>query len=227
MGILQRMSNIFKAKANKVIDEIENPIEILDQKIRDMEQSLNNARISAAEILGNVHEIEKKINIAKQNVKEFDEKVKHALSKGNEELAKKALERKIEEEKNLQNLQSSYEDASKKAEMIKSKLKELEGEIEKTRRYRDEASARYNNAKATEKVNEIILDIKTKTNNISIDEIERKIQRKEAIAEGLEDLRNDTLDKEFELLEKVDLDEELRKYKENLGWLNEGSGVFG
>ncbi|KRQ87196.1 hypothetical protein ABG79_00994 [Caloramator mitchellensis] len=217
MGILQRMSNIFRAKANKVIDEIENPIEILDQKIRDMEQSLNNARISAAEILGNVHEIEKKINIAKQNAKEFDEKVKLALSKRNEELAKKALERKIEEEKNLKSLEASYADASKKAEMIKSKLKELEGEIERTRRYRDEAAARYNNAKATEKVNEIILDIKSKTNNISIDEIERKIQRKEAIAEGLEDLRNDSLDKEFESLEKIDLDLELKKYKENLG----------
>ena len=83
--------------------------------------------------------------------------------------------------------------------------------MEKTRRYRDEAAARYNNAKAAEKVNEILLDIKSKTNSISLDEIERKIQRKEAITEGLEDLRNDSLDKEFKELEKIDLDEELRK----------------
>ncbi|CCC57790.1 PspA/IM30 family protein [Caloramator australicus] len=217
MGILQRMSNIFKAKVNKAMDEIENPIEILDQKIRDMEEALNEARISAAEILGNVHEIEKKIDNSKLNIKEFDEKVKLALSKGNEELAKKALERKLYEEKVFKDLQKSYEEASKKAEIIKSKLKELEEELEKTRRYRDEAAARYNNAKAAEKVNEILLDIKSKTNSISLDEIERKIQRKEAIAEGLEDLRNDSLDKEFEELEKIDLDEELRKYKENLG----------
>ncbi|MDO6354724.1 PspA/IM30 family protein [Caloramator sp. CAR-1] len=217
MGILQRMSNIFKAKVNKAMDEIENPIEILDQKIRDMEEALNEARISAAEILGNVHEIEKKIDNSKLNIKEFDEKVKLALSKGNEELAKKALERKLYEEKVFKDLQKSYEEAFKKAEIIKSKLKELEEELEKTRRYRDEAAARYNNAKAAEKVNEILLDIKSKTNSISLDEIERKIQRKEAIAEGLEDLRNDSLDKEFEELEKIDLDEELRKYKENLG----------
>lgn len=217
MGILQRMSNIFKAKVNKAMDEIENPIEILDQKIRDMEEALNEARISAAEILGNVHEIEKKIDNSKLNIKEFDEKVKLALSKGNEELAKKALERKLYEEKVFKDLQKSYEEASKKADIIKSKLKELEEELEKTRRYRDEAAARYNNAKAAEKVNEILLDIKSKTNSISLDEIERKIQRKEAIAEGLEDLRNDSLDKEFEELEKIDLDEELRKYKENLG----------
>lgn len=217
MGILQRMSNIFKAKVNKAMDEIENPIEILDQKIRDMEEALNEAKISAAEILGNVHEIEKKIENSKLNIKEFDEKVKLALSKGNEELAKKALERKLYEEKVFKDLQKSYEEASRKAEIIKSKLKELEEELEKTRRYRDEAAARYNNAKAAEKVNEILLDIKSKTNSISLDEIERKIQRKEAIAEGLEDLRNDSLDKEFDELEKIDLDEELRKYKENLG----------
>lgn len=131
MGILQRMSNIFKAKVNKAMDEIENPIEILDQKIRDMEEALNEARISAAEILGNVHEIEKKIDNSKLNIKEFDEKVKLALSKGNEELAKKALERKLYEEKVFKDLQKSYEEASKKAEIIKSKLKELEEELEK------------------------------------------------------------------------------------------------
>lgn len=217
MGILQRMSNIFKAKVNKTMDEIENPIEILDQKIRDMEEALSKARVSAAEVLGNVHEIEKKMENAKINIKEFDEKVKLALAKGNEELAKKALERKLYEEKVFKDLQKSYEEASKKADMIKSKLKELEEDLERTRRYRDEASARYNNAKAAEKANEILLDIKSKANSISIDEIERKIQRKEAIAEGLEELRNESLDKQFEELEKIDLDEELRKYKENLG----------
>lgn len=214
MGVLKRLSDIFRAKANNAIDDIENPVELLDQKIRDMETSLNNAKLSSAQILGNVHEIEKKMDKAKQDSEEFDAKVKLALSKGNEELAKKALEKKLEADKTYTSLKSSYENAKVKAEAVKKKLVQLEEEIQKTRSYRDEAAARYNNAEASKRVNEILANINTNTNSINIDDIERKIQKKEAMAEGLEELRVDnSLEKEFQELEKVDLDEELKKYK--------------
>ena len=214
MRILKKINNIFKAKVNGALDEIENPIELLDQKLRDMDESLNKAKVSSAQILGNVHEIEKKMDTAKKTSEEFDEKVKLAMSKGNEELAKKALAKKIEADKSYDSLKLSYEDAFKKGESIKKKLKELEEEIQKTRTYRDEAAARYNNAEASKKVNEILSNVDTGSNKINLDDIERKIEKKEALAEGLNDLREDnSLDKEFEKLNEVNLDEELKKYQ--------------
>ncbi|EET87582.1 phage shock protein A, PspA [Clostridium carboxidivorans P7] len=205
---------MFRAKVNGALDEMENPIELLDQKLRDMDESLNKAKISSAQILGNVHEIEKKMDTAKKTSEEFDEKVKLAMSKGNEELAKKALAKKIEADKSYDSLKLSYEDAFKKGEAIKKKLRELEEEIQKTRTYRDEAAARYNNAEASKKVNEILSNVDTGSNKINLDDIERKIEKKEALAEGLNDLREDnSLDKEFEKLNEVNLDEELKKYQ--------------
>lgn len=216
MGMFKRISNIFRAKVNDALDEVENPIELLNQKVRDMEESLNTAKLSSAQILGNVHEIEKKMNDAKRTSEEFDEKVKLAMSKGNEELAKKALAKKLEADKSYDSLKTSYEDAVKKAEAVKKKLRELEAEIEKTRTYRDEAAARFNNAEASKKVNEILANVDTGSNKINLDDIERKIQKKEAMAEGLNDLREDnSLDKEFEKLNELDLDAELQKYKQN------------
>lgn len=216
MSVFSRISNMFKAKVNDTLDNMENPIALLDQKIREMEESLNKAKLSSAQILGNVHEIEKKMEIAKKESLEFDEKVKLAISKGNEELAKKALQRKLEADKKYESLKASYEDAAKKAEAIKENLKTLEQEIEKTRSYRDEAAARVNNADANQKVNEILANVQSTSNKINIDDIERKIQRKEAMADGLKDLSNlDNFDKEFEELNKLDLDAELEKYKNN------------
>jgi phage shock protein A len=215
MGVFNRISNIFRAKVNNAIDDMENPIELLDQKIRDMEESLNNAKLSSAQILGNVHEIEKKMENAEKESKDYDSKVRLAMSKGNEELAKKALEKKLEADKNFASLKASYEDARAKAEAIKAKLRDLEEEIEETRRYRDEASARFNNAEASGKVNEILANVDTKNNRINMDDIERKIQKKEAYAEGLGELRTDnSLEDEFKKLEEVDLEEELKKYKD-------------
>jgi phage shock protein A len=214
MGVFKRISNMFRAKVNNALDEVENPIELLDQKIRDMEESLNKAKISSAQILGNVHEIEKKMEAAQRESRDYEEKVKLALSKENEELAKKALERKLQADKSYENLKSSYNDAFNKAEGVKLKLRELEEEIEKTRGYRDEAAARFNNAEASKRVNEILANVDTGNNRINLDDIERKIQRKEAMAEGLGELRTNTLEDDFKKLEELNLDEELKKYKQ-------------
>lgn len=217
MGIFSRMSNMIKAKVNNTLDEMENPIELLDQKLRDMEEQFNKAKLNSAQILGNVHEIEKKLNLAKKESADYEEKIKLALSKGNEELAKKALARKVEIDKKISSLQSSYDNSKIQADTLKSNLRSLEEEINKTRNYRDEAAARFSNAEASQKVNEVLANVQTKNNSIQIDSIERKIQRKESLAQGLGELKDlDDFDSEFDKLSEVDLDLELEKYKNNI-----------
>jgi phage shock protein A len=216
MGIFSRMSNMIKAKVNDTLDEMENPIELLDQKLRDMDEQFNKAKLSSAQILGNVHEIEKKLETAKKESDDYDQKVKLALSKGNEDLAKRALAKKVETDKMISSLQTSYDNAKVQADALKANLRALEEEITKTRNYRDEAAARYANAEASEKVNEVLANVQTKSNSIQIDSIERKIQRKESVAQGLGELRDlDDFDSEFKKLDEVDLDAELAKYKSN------------
>lgn len=216
MGIFSRMSNMIKAKVNNSLDEMENPVELLDQKLRDMDEQFNKAKLSSAQILGNVHEIEKKLDSAKKESEDYDQKVRLALSKGNEELAKRALAKKVETDKKAASLQASYDNAKIQADTLKANLRALEEEITKTRSYRDEAAARFANAEASQKVNEVLANVQTKNNSIQIDSIERKIQRKESLAQGLGELRElDDFDSEFKKLDEVDLDLELAKYKSN------------
>ncbi|AQS03110.1 PspA/IM30 family protein [Clostridium beijerinckii] len=216
MGIFSRMSNMIKAKVNNSLDEMENPVELLDQKLRDMDEQFNKAKLSSAQILGNVHEIEKKLDSAKKESEDYDQKVRLALSKGNEELAKRALAKKVETDKKAASLQASYDNAKIQADTLKANLRALEEEITKTRSYRDEAAARFANAEASQKVNEVLANVQTKSNSIQIDSIERKIQRKESLAQGLGELRDlDDFDSEFKKLDEVDLDLELAKYKSN------------
>lgn len=216
MGIFTRMSNMLKSKVNSTLDEMENPIELLDQKIRDMESQLNKAKLNSAQIIGNAHEIKKKLDASEVEVKDYEDKVKLALSKSNEDLAKRALARKIESEKKRDSLKTSYDAARAQADAIKKNLAALEAELNKTRNYRDEAAARYSNAEASQKINEVLANVQTKSNSIQIDSIERKIQKKESLANGLGELRDiDTFDSEFEALDTVDLDLELEKYKNN------------
>ncbi|MFR2301304.1 MAG: PspA/IM30 family protein, partial [Clostridium paraputrificum] len=211
------MSNMIKGKVNSTLDEMENPIELLDQKIKDMEEQLSKAKLNSAQVLGNVHEIEKKMNAAKNESVDYDSKVKLALSKNNEDLAKRALSKKVDADKKYESLVTTYNTSKAQADALKKNLRALEEELEKTRSYRDEAAARYSTAKASKKVNEVLANVETKTNSINIDNIERKIAREEAMANGLGELKNiDDFDSEFEQLGDVDLDAELEKYKSGL-----------
>ena len=217
MGIFNRMSNMIKGKVNSTLDEMENPIELLDQKIKDMEEQLSKAKLNSAQVLGNVHEIEKKMNAAKNESVDYDSKVKLALSKNNEDLAKRALAKKVDADKKYESLVTTYNTSKAQADALKKNLRALEEELEKTRSYRDEAAARYSTAKASKNVNEVLANVETKTNSINIDNIERKIAREEAMANGLGELKNlDNFDSEFEELGDVDLDAELEKYKSGL-----------
>lgn len=217
MGIFNRMSNMIKGKVNSTLDEMENPIELLDQKIKDMEEQLSKAKLNSAQVLGNVHEIEKKMNAAKNESVDYDSKVKLALSKNNEDLAKRALAKKVDADKKYESLVTTYNTSKAQADALKKNLRALEEELEKTRSYRDEAAARYSTAKASKKVNEVLANVETKTNSINIDNIERMIAREEAMANGLGELKNlDNFDSEFEELGDVDLDAELEKYKSGL-----------
>lgn len=208
---------MIKGKVNSTLDEMENPIELLDQKIKDMEEQLSKAKLNSAQVLGNVHEIEKKMNAAKNESVDYDSKVKLALSKNNEDLAKRALAKKVDADKKYESLVTTYNTSKAQADALKKNLRALEEELEKTRSYRDEAAARYSTAKASKKVNEVLANVETKTNSINIDNIERKIAREEAMANGLGELKNlDNFDSEFEELGDVDLDAELEKYKSGL-----------
>lgn len=218
MGILGRVSGMIKAKANSSLDELENPLELLDQKLRDMDTQLNSAKISSAQVLGNQYAIEKQLTSAKHERDEYDNKVKLALSKGNEDLAKRAIAKKLDADKKVSSLETSYNTSKSQAESLKSNLRKLENEIESTRRYRDEAAARYTTATAAEEVNSILADVKSKFDSgASIKDIERRISKKESKAAGLAELKDlDNFESEFEDLNKLDIDSELEKYKNSL-----------
>lgn len=213
MSIFYRIFYLLKSKLNSTLDEIENPLELLDQKIRDMECTLNEARLSSAKILGNIHEIEKRMESLSKESDEYTQTIKLALNKGNEALAKKILQKKLDNDKYLTSLNTSYNNANAKGESLKLKLRELERNIYETKIYRNEAIARYNAAEADKKISEIIGDISLNNNSIPLSSIEKSIEKKECFIAGLTELNfNNELNTEIASLIDLDLNVELKKY---------------
>ena len=213
MTIFNRLSYLLKSKLNSTLDEFENPLQLLDQKIRDMEFILNGARLSSAKILGNIHEIERRLESLSKESEEYIQSIKLALSKGNESLAKKILQKKLDNDRYFDSLNTSYNNATVKGESLKLQLRELQQNIYETKIYRNEAFARYNAAKAHEKINEIIGNISTRNDFMPLSDIEKSIEKKECFVAALTELNFDNdLCNEIACLTTLDLSLELKKY---------------
>jgi len=210
MTIFNRLSYLIKSIINSTLDEFENPLELLDQKIRDMECVLNEARFSSAKILCNIHEIERRLQSLSKESDEYIQTIKLALNKGNETLAKKVLEKKLDNDRYFESLSASYENASSKGEALKLQLRELQQNIYDTKIYRNLAFARYNAAEAI-KINEMIGNISIGNNSTCISNIEECIQKKECFISALTELNFDNeLNNEIAALTNLNLNLELK-----------------
>lgn len=217
MGIFKRTADIVKASANKALDNLEDTEAMIDQSIRDKEKALNDAKSAAATVFGNLQQLEKNISEAKTNLKEWEKRIKLSIDKNNDELARKAIEGKNQEEKRLQELERSYETAKIQTNALKNNLNELQHDLDKLIADRDNLVARLKAAEAAEKTNEILANVTSKGNSIDLDRLERKIEAKEAHAAGLAEMKTTSVEDEFEKLSESSAEDELTKYKELYG----------
>lgn len=213
MGIFNRISNSFKAGVNKIMDENEDTEALIDQAIRDKDAVLNSAKTKSAIVFGNVKRVEREMNSAKEDMSNWESKIKMAIEKGNDELAGKAIAKLKECEATYVALTKSFEAAKITADKLKQSLVDLDDDLKDLRGKRDGLIARLKTAEAAEQVNAITANVKTKGNSIDLDRLERKIEEKECLAEGLGELKIESLEDEFEALEKTSVSDDLAAYK--------------
>lgn len=217
MGIFDRIGNSIKAGANKIMDEHEDTEALIDQSIRDKDEALNTAKSKSAVVFGNVKRLEKEMNSSKEDSANWENKIKLAIERGNDELASKAIAKQKECEAAYVTLSKSYQSAKTTAEGLKKSLISLEEDLNDLRGKRDGLIARLKTAEVAEEVNSITANIKTKGNSIDMSRLERKIEEKECHAEGLEELKVTSLEDEFDALEKTTTNDDLAAYKAKYG----------
>lgn len=184
MGIIGRLSNIIKGKANKALDSMEDPTEQLDLSIREKKEALKEAKRQSAELIGSVITKENNIKELEESLKEYDSAIKRALGNNDETAAEKILSKRIEKENELALVKKDYETTKNAAEQIKVRMKKLDSEIEALQSNSANLKARYKTAQAQGKVNELLSDLDKKS-NVSVSDIEEKVQAAENYANGL------------------------------------------
>ena len=103
-GIAGRMSTVIKAKVSRLLDRAEDPSETLEYSYQKQIELLQNVKKGIADVVTSKKRLQLQSQKLEQSVVKLDTQARQALSAGNEELARTALERKQVAQTELQSL---------------------------------------------------------------------------------------------------------------------------
>ncbi len=221
MGMFSRMSDIFKANVNDTLDKAEDPEKMLKQMVLEMEESVNRATLAVANAIANEKTLERKLNNAKAQSTDWQQKAVQALQANREDLAKAALEKKAVSDRNIADLEPTYASAKSTSEKLRDQLEQLKHKLDEARSRQSTLIARSEAAKAQKQIAQSFSGVGSDA-FAKFDKFEGKIEKLESEASAFEQLagQDTSLEQEFKQLgTSSTVDAELLKLKESLGQL--------
>ncbi len=221
MGILSRMKTIFKSEVNAALDKAEDTEKMLNQTVLDMQEQLAKAKQQVAIAIADEKRLERSYLENQQLTEQWMDKAKLAVQKGNDELAKAALERKVEYENLANEYKKQWEAQKASVEKLKVSLRDLERKVDEAKRQKDLLIARNKRAIAQKQIHQTMAGMATNAGAFNtFERMKRKVEEQEARAEAAKEIAEEIgdakLEKQFAELGKSSIDDELAKLKSQM-----------
>jgi phage shock protein A len=108
MALINRLSRLVKADFHAVLDNIEEPEQLLKQAIRDMEDELAEAEQRIILCAHDQETLAIRRNELREAIKEIDAQLDLCFASEKEQLAKSLIKKKLEAERILKRLETKY-----------------------------------------------------------------------------------------------------------------------
>ncbi|CAG7614026.1 Protein LiaH [Paenibacillus solanacearum] len=219
MGIFKRLRDLTMASINDLLDKAEDPVKMLNQFLRDMEEDIREAEVAVAKQIAIEKKFKQQYEEAGEMVQKREEQALKALEAGNEDLARRALQDKKEHQLKYDEMQKQYETAKVNADRLRNQLSEMKDEFSKLKNKKDLLVARAEAAKAQKQINQAMSGFGTDNAAKGFDRMSEKVLQLEAEAEASNELRSKgkDLDDELNALDKSSgVDDELAALRAKL-----------
>lgn len=218
MSIFARVSDIFKANVNEMLDRMEDPEKMVKQMIIEMEEALVKATSGLAKAMANEKSLRKQQNLAMTQAKQWEDKAALALKAGNADLAKQALSRKMIYDGQAKQYDAMVAQASGTTTQLRGQLDSLKTKLDEARMKQATLVARAQTAK-TQKEFSSAMSGAGQGAFAKFEKMEKKIEGMEAEAEAFSELSGDApADDPFKAMEAdLALEAEMAKLMEKMG----------
>jgi phage shock protein A len=188
------------------------------QTVEDMKTELNNVVRASASAMSNYNRLDAEYQKYVKQSQEWKDRAGLALDAGNEDLAKKALARKGESDRQVASLQTAVDQARTASESLKNQVAELKRKIDEGERTATTLVARKNAAVAQRKVSEALSGVGKADNAFAqLSRFEESVAKEEATAKAFDQLassgKDAGLEAEFAQLGGHSVDSELEALK--------------
>ncbi|MER5812434.1 PspA/IM30 family protein [Streptomyces sp. NPDC002033] len=215
--ILGRVTQLAKANINALLDQAEDPQKMLDQLIRDYTNNISEAEQAVATTIGNLRMLEADHKEDVDAAAEWGDKAFAASRKADElraagsaadadkfdNLAKVALGRQMQSEKEAKTAEPTIAAQSEVVDTLKSGLASMRDKLTELQAKRDELVARAKTAQAQNTMLDAVKNIDVLDPTSDLNRFEEKVRRQEALAMGKQELAASSLDAQFESLEDL------------------------
>lgn len=214
MGLFDRISRVVRSNLNDMVSKAEDPEKMLEQSILEMQEDLVQLRQGVAQAIAAQKRTEQQYNQAQNEVNKWQRNAQLALQKGDENLARQALERKKTNSDTANVLKANLDQQFTQIDTLKRSLIALESKISEAKTKKDMLKARINAAKAQEQLQGMVGKMGTSSAMAAFERMEEKVLMQEARAQSAAELVSSDLESQFAALESgSDVDDELAALK--------------
>jgi phage shock protein A len=204
MAILERVATLVRANLNDLIDRAEDPEKMIKQVILDMENQLLQVKTQMAISMADQHLLQKKQSEHVDKAAEWMRKAELAVGKGQDDLARSALERYQSFTKLAEGFVQQVTDQRLQVDTLKQALGQLDQKLSEARAKSDLLIAQHRRARALDKASDANLSAGSRSNVASFERLRHKVLRAEAVSQAKAELAADDVERRFENLEKED-----------------------
>ena len=215
MAIFQRLGDLLKSNINDLLDKAEDPEKMVKQIIIDMEKELEKCTETLGEAMGSQRQIKKQLEKAQADSKSWEDKARLALKNDNQDLAKQALAKKVNADKQAVEYQKMYDECTAQVDTIKGQVDALKIKLDEARSRQSTLIARSKMADTQKAMAKTLGNMDSSSAFNKLDKIEERIENKEAQAQAFSDLAgsDNKADPFKELEANSAVDDELARLK--------------
>ena len=204
MAVLDRVATLVRANLNDLIDRAEDPEKMIKQVILDMENQLLQVKTQVAISMADQHLLQKKHTDQEDKAAEWMKKAELAVDKGQDDLARAALERYQSFTKLAESYAQQVTDQRNQVDSLRKALEQLEQKLTEARAKSDVLIAQHRRARALERASDAQLVMTGTGPAAGFDRMQRKVLHTEAVSQAKSALVADDMDRRFDALEKED-----------------------
>jgi len=146
--MLSRIKRIISANINGLIEKAEDPEILLNELIREMDDNIIKMRNEIVKSIASEKRFARQIETVGKKIRTWEENSEKAIRDENDDLARKALLRKFQEERTLPELIELHKRSASASKTLKDQLRLLEDKVQDARRRKELLIARKQNARA-------------------------------------------------------------------------------